>query len=368
MNLNSQQRVSAPTILFLESSKNMGGQEWQLLQQMQALEQRGYQCVLLCPPQARIAEEAAAHQLKSIHLPFRNSAHPPSIQGILKAVRQHQPLACVCHSGHDANNLSLAALLLRSRPKLIRSRTYYTDNKKKTLQAALPMDVVMVPSKFMQSHIQIQFPSKPVKVVYPGVDFEKLDAHMNDGLPADLQQWLVLHQQDDILIQVGMLRPEKGQHITLEALALLLQHRPNVAYMMVGGGNNAALKAKVMALNLQDRVWMGELKNVAPALLAADVLVMPSIKEPLGMAQIEALGLGVPVIVSGVGGIPETVIHQQTGLIVDSHEPLVWQQVIDYALSHKQEMQQQAQQGKQIVRQQFGIAANTEQLLQLIHA
>lgn len=357
------------TVLFLESSKNMGGQEWQLLQQMQALNAQGFECILLCSPQARISAQAQERQLTVIHLPFRNSVHPKTIQGIVNAMKQYRPLACISHSGHDANNLSVAALFLgQKRPKIIRSRTYYTNDKKKALQSWLPLDAVMVPSRFMQNHIQKQFPSKPVHVVYPGIDFGKLDAQKNHALPESLQQFLQQHIAAQTIAHIGMLRPEKGQNITLAAVAAMRAQGCNVVLVLAGGGNDAPVREQIAALNLQDAVWLGELKAVAPLLLQADVVAMPSLKEPLGMVQIEALGLAVPVVVSNVGGVPETVIHEQTGLIVADHEVSSWQAALEQALNQPEWMQQYAQAGQKMVREQFGIARNTEQLLALIQA
>ena len=84
------------------------------------------------------------------------------------------------------------------------------------------------------------------------------------------------------------------------------------------------------------------------------------------MVQIEALGLGVPVIVSNVGGIPETVQHQQTGLIVTEATPEAWATAMDYGLTHTQEMQRLAAAGQEQVRQQFSRQYNTQRLLQLL--
>ena len=354
------------TVLFLESSKNMGGQEWQLLQQMQNLQAQGYRCVLLCHPQARIAQQAQERQLETVYLGFRNSAHLPTIVGIKRAIKQYQPQACICHSGHDANNLSIACVLLPHRPKIIRSRTYYTNDKKKALQALLPLDVLMVPSRFMQAQIQKQFPSKRVEVVYPGVDFAKLDGQTEADLPEALTHWLAQRPDAEVVMQVGMFRREKGHHIVLEAIAQLLATRPNVVYVMAGGGKSDTLSAHIERLGLQDKVWMGELRAIAPALRQADVMVMPSLLEPLGMVQIEALGLAVPVIVSNVGGIPETVTHQQTGLIVDDMSPEAWAHAIDYALSHPDTMRVWARAGQTQVRQQFSPEHTTKRLLQLL--
>ena len=354
------------SVLFLESSKNMGGQEWQLLQQMQALQQEGYLSVLLCAEQGLIAAHAKARNLHVITLPFRNSAHLPTVRGIWRAIKQYQPTACICHSGHDANNLSIACLWLRQRPKIIRSRTYYTNDKKKSWQSLLPLDVVMVPSQFMQAQIQKQFPSKRVEVVYPGVDFAKLDGQTEAMLSEDLQQWLAARPAAEVIIQVGMFRREKGHHIVLAAVAQLLERHPNLVLILAGGGKKQAILEQIAQLGLSDKVWLGELSAVAPALRRAQLLVMPSLLEPLGMVQIEALGLGVPVIVSNVGGIPETVQHQQTGLIVTEATPEAWATAMDYGLTHTQEMQRLAAAGQEQVRQQFSRQYNTQRLLQLL--
>lgn len=354
-------------LLFLESSKNMGGQEWQLLQQMQALEASGYACTLLCRPDARILEEARSRGLQVTPLPFRNSAHLPTIAAIRQTIQTLRPLACICHSGHDSNNLSLSVLLMRQRPKIIRSRTYYVSSGKKRFQSLLPMDTVMVPSQFMQQHIQQQYPDKPVITVYPGIDFERLDQQKNAALPASLEAWLQERSSHRILIQVGMLRTEKGHMITLSALAALLKERQDISLIIAGSGEQqSAIKAEIERLGLSHHVWLGELKPVAPALLQAHLLLMPSLKEPLGMAQIEALGLGLPVIVSKVGGLPETVEHRQTGLLVEEATPEAWANSIREALEHYPLMQQYAAAGQKQVRQRFSKEANTHQLIELI--
>lgn len=355
--------------MFLESSKNMGGQEWQLLQQMQALQQKGLRCFLLCRPDSLIIHEAQSRGLHTIALRFRNSAHLPTIKGICRAIRLYNPAACICHSGHDSNNLSLAVMLMRKRPKIIRSRTYYSDIKKKTLQSVLPMDTVMVPSRFMQQKIQKQYPDKPVLTVYPGIDFERLDQQKHDTLPDNLQNWLAQRRDHDILIQVGMLRAEKGHSIVLNALSALLKERSNISYIIAGAGENENLiKQKINELNLQNHVWAGKLKSVAPALKHAKLLLMPSLKEPLGMAQIEALGLGVPVIVSNRGGIPETVQHRQTGLVVNNLSDSTWLETIRYALDHYPLMQEYAGKGQKAVRETFSIESNTRKLIELIYS
>ncbi|MBJ7223398.1 MULTISPECIES: glycosyltransferase family 4 protein [unclassified Brenneria] len=354
-------------VFFLESSKNMGGQEWQLLQQMEELNRRGVATYLLCNPQGRIDGEARSRGLSVINLPFRNSFHLPTIQGIRKAIKRHRPMACICHSGHDANNLCVAAITLVKRPKIIRSRTYYTNRKPNPLSRFLPIDLVMVPSQFMAHKIKPQFLGKGIAVVYPGIDFAKLDNEINLPVREDLSDWLN-ENQGDVIIQLGMLRAEKGHNIILSAMSELIKSRPHLRYVIAGGGNAEKITAEIAERGLQKNIWLGELKSVAAALKRANVLVMPSTKEPLGMAQIEALGLAVPVIISNEGGLPETVKDHVTGLIVARNEPQEWVRAIDFALSNQETMRSYAQAGQKDVRARFGLDANTNRLMSIIRS
>nr|WP_113868659.1 glycosyltransferase family 4 protein [Brenneria salicis]NMN90068.1 glycosyltransferase involved in cell wall biosynthesis [Brenneria salicis ATCC 15712 = DSM 30166]RBP59250.1 glycosyltransferase involved in cell wall biosynthesis [Brenneria salicis ATCC 15712 = DSM 30166] len=352
-------------VFFLESSKNMGGQEWQLLQQMEALNAQGLATYLLCNPKGRIDGEARSRGLSVINLPFRNSFHLPTIQGIRKAVKQYRPMACICHSGHDANNLCIAAITLTRRPKIIRSRTYYTNRKPNPLNRFLPVDLVMVPSLFMVNKIKPQFPGKEIRVIYPGINFARLDNEIDLPIREDLTDWLN-ENQGDVIIQLGMLREEKGHSIILSAMGELIKSRPRLRYIIAGGGDAEKLKKEINQRGLQKYIWMGELKSVAAVLKRADVLVMPSMKEPLGMAQIEALGLAVPVIISNEGGLPETVQDHVTGLIVSRNVPEEWVKALDFALANKTTMQSYAQAGQKDVRARFGLEANTHSLMSII--
>ena len=67
--------------------------------------------------------------------------------------------------------------------------------------------------------------------------------------------------------------------------------------------------------------FLGFQKNVADWLLAADMAVVPSHEEPLGNATLEAMSLARPVVGSEVGGIPEMIVDEQTGLLVPPHDP-----------------------------------------------
>jgi glycosyltransferase involved in cell wall biosynthesis len=121
---------------------------------------------------------------------------------------------------------------------------------------------------------------------------------------------------------VKWLKPKYGPDIMVEAFARIHAARPNTRLVLAGRGEmQAQLEARVAELGLQSSVQiLGRVDHEkVPALIQSfDIMVMPSVyeSETFGVAAIEASASGVPNVASRVGGVPEAVLHEQTGLLV----------------------------------------------------
>ena len=93
--------------------------------------------------------------------------------------------------------------------------------------------------------------------------------------------------------------------------------------------------------------------------------MLPSLVEPLGMFQIEAQYLEVPTIASDVGGIPETMLHQKTGLMVEPGNVEQWANAIIWMLSNPELAKLMAKAGKKMVIEKFSLHTNTNSLIRL---
>lgn len=120
-----------------------------------------------------------------------------------------------------------------------------------------------------------------------------------------------------MLLSVGALVPVKGQALAIRALMHLPQ---DVRLVIAGSGSEeGTLRELVMELGLEDRVQIiGAVDHdLLPHLLsAADVMVLPSEREGLANAWIEALACGTPVVIPDVGGAREVVCDDSAGRIV----------------------------------------------------
>lgn len=127
-----------------------------------------------------------------------------------------------------------------------------------------------------------------------------------------------------VLGTAGRLEPIKRLDIFLEAAKLISAQRPDARYIIAGeGSEEARLRALAQSLGLGERVlFLGHRNEVYDVLRAMDVLVLCSDHEGLPMVLLEALSLGVVVVARAVGGIPEVLIHNTSGLLVESASPV----------------------------------------------
>jgi type III pantothenate kinase len=112
---------------------------------------------------------------------------------------------------------------------------------------------------------------------------------------------------------VGRLEPRKGVDLAISALTRV----PNATLDVVGDGESRAeLEASARMLGVMDRVrFHGAVDDVRPLVADADAVVCSSRTEGLGIALLEAMAMGIPVVGFAVGGVPESVVHGVTGLL-----------------------------------------------------
>ena len=176
-------------------------------------------------------------------------------------------------------------------------------------------------------HWLYQVPPAKVAVIPPGVD----TAHFRPLPRAQALAAAGLDPTRRWLLFVGRLDPIKGLDTLLQAVARMQQRgvaaRHRLAVALVGGEPGpapAALQARRAALGLDEVVFFlgPRPRAVLPAYYAAaEAVVMPSYYESFGMAALEAMACGTPVVASDVGGLAHLVRHGQTGCLVPPQDP-----------------------------------------------
>ena len=118
-----------------------------------------------------------------------------------------------------------------------------------------------------------------------------------------------------------LVEPKKGMSVLLRAMAALKEegNDPHWQLLIVGDGPaRTSLEALTRQLGLSDRtVFAGTRRDIPRILPLLDLFVLPSLYEGFGIAILEAMAAGKPVVATAVGGVPEFVVPGETGLLVE---------------------------------------------------
>jgi glycosyltransferase involved in cell wall biosynthesis len=123
---------------------------------------------------------------------------------------------------------------------------------------------------------------------------------------------------DVVLVNVARLYPEKAQGFLLECFAEIVRSRPQAKLWLMGVGPlEDALKKQTAALGLEKQVvFLGFVVDLPKTLLSADIQVHSSYAEGVPLAVCSGMAAGMPIVSTAVGGIPEIIRHENTGLLV----------------------------------------------------
>jgi len=161
--------------------------------------------------------------------------------------------------------------------------------------------------------------------LYNGVDLARFNGLFEEGvLPAEFAQF----QSDDILIgTVGRLQAEKDQTTLIKAFAQVRasteKNQKNIKLLLVGDGpDRSQLEALVVEKALSDHVvFLGARNDIPEILSQLDIFILPSRGEGISNTILEAMASSLPVIATRVGGNPELVDENDTGMLVPSDHP-----------------------------------------------
>lgn len=164
-------------------------------------------------------------------------------------------------------------------------------------------------------------------------------------------------EEAELVVTVGRYVPEKNQALLLEALALIAPRHPRLRALLVGFGRlEEELRSHVARLGLDDVVVLtGAREDAVDLAGAADVFVLSSAEEALGLSLIEAMTLGRPVIATRVGGIVDLVEDGRTGLLVETNDAGALAAGIERLLDDRELAARLAEAGAEHARRTFSV-------------
>jgi len=160
-----------------------------------------------------------------------------------------------------------------------------------------------------------------------------------------------------VLGTAGRLVPLKGIIYLIRALAVLHKDSPGVRLEIAGSGpERSALEHEIHLQRLEDRVsflgWQAELERL---MATWDIYVQPSLGEPFGIAALEAMAAGLPVVATAAGGLPELVEDGRTGWLVPPCDPVALADRIRVLLLNPDQQRSMGSAGRKRAREAFSV-------------
>lgn len=193
-----------------------------------------------------------------------------------------------------------------------------------------------------------------IELIYNAVDIRADDI---PGGAAWLRHKFSIPAGRLICAAVGRLVPVKGYDVLVEAVRLLATEAPHLHLLLVGDGESRqALADRIGKLALAERVTLAgyqDREQVMAILKSSDMFVMPSRYEGTPIALLEAGALGLPIVASNVGGIPELVRDEQEALLVPAADSQALARALSLLANDRDLAMQLGQRAAQRVRDEF---------------
>ncbi len=218
---------------------------------------------------------------------------------------------------------------------------------------------------FQQRLLELGCPAGKLEVLYSGIDAARFPLKHHDYAP----------DRPLRLVTVGRLVGKKGIEDALHAVALLGQRGVQVHYTLIGDGPlGGKLQSLTRALGIAAQVTFAGAANqqrVIEALLDSDIFLGPSVRSQLGDEDApintlkEAMAVGLPVVATRHGGIPELVIDGESGLLVPERDPPALAAAIQTLVAQRSHWPAMGLAGRRQVETRFDLHASNLQLAAL---
>jgi glycosyltransferase involved in cell wall biosynthesis len=314
----------ALSVVGVDPELGFAGGETQVLGLTLALAGEGHRAELICDPAGRLWERAVAAGIRCHPIRIRNGidlAAGVRLRAILKRERYD-----VVHF-HTSRAHSMAPFARGFGSTLIVTRRMdYRPNRvfAPYLFNRAVDGVVAISGGVADSLAAAGVDRRRVTVVHSGVDCERF-CQPTPQERTDARAALGIADDEFVVSAVGALEARKGHRYLIEAIGTLAATRKsvNLKCLIAGQGSiRGVLESEIAVARCIDRArLLGRIDDVRELLWASDVFAMPSLKEGLGVAALEAMASALPVVASDVGGLRETVENDRSGMVVPPADP-----------------------------------------------
>ena len=353
--------------LHLDTGREWRGGQRQALLLLQGLERTGHPAVLLAPDAPLLARARAA----GIDAYPWNAVGELDVGAAVAAARAIQEFAPDVVHAHGARR-ARSARSPAGAPGVRRSWCRGVDfpvagHLFSRLKYRLPVDRYFCISRgVMEVMERSGIPRARLALVPSGIDLpDPAVVRAAAAKAPSLRETLGVSTATPVIGTVAALAPHKDHADLLRAAALVHARRPDVHFAWVGEGEcRSALMRQRALLGLEGQVHLLGFRDDALELLVQfDLFALASYLEGLCTSLLDAQALGIPIVATAVGGIPDVIADGRTGRLVPARDPQAFAEALLEALDHPERTSEWTRAASESVRG-FSAAAMVERSLQ----
>jgi glycosyltransferase involved in cell wall biosynthesis len=319
-------------LLWLIDSLGPGGAENLMIPMLSNLKNHvdPHVCVLSTRSGNPIAVELEKIGIRIDLIEIKNLRNLKGIWRLYKYIRQSRP--DVIHTQLETSDI-LGTLFgkILGIPSISTIHTLELPSRKikKYLRNFLRWNILKCFSKYIivvsdftrQHYIRLGFDQTKLLTIYNGIE---LNNFLRDSDPRHLKAGMFgLHDDCVVITTVAVLREMKGIQNMLSAMPKLIDKIPNLYYVIVGDGEyreNLENLSRTLGI-VEQVIFLGYRTDIPAILAASDLFAYPSLQDALPTVLMEAMASDVPIVASNIGGVPEIIENDVSGLLVDPGNP-----------------------------------------------
>lgn len=352
--------MSGPRTLHIELGRHRLGGTMQVFYLTRALTQAAEPCLLVTPTGSPLHKLAQGADVPCADIPYAGDIDVVSLFRLINIMRRFKPDIVHIHSRRGADIWGALAARIVGNCRVILARRVDDPLAPGPLNrwryGSLCDRVVAVSQGIVRALIAGGVPGDKIRQVYSAIEADKYQSNV---APEAIRRELGLQVEGPVLGVIAQLIPRKGHRFLIEALPAIRNQHPNCQLLFLGiGESENELRDQVAHLGLQGHVvFAGYRDDVGRVLRAMTLLIHPATMEGFANVAMQAMAAEVPVVTSDVGGMPESVVHGETGLVVTPDSPDSLAKAITELLADPARRATMGQAGRVRVEQTFTVDA-----------
>jgi glycosyltransferase involved in cell wall biosynthesis len=315
-------------------------------------------------------EEAKKREIKTFSVKHHFRYDPAPIIQFSNILKEHKVDIIQTH-GHKANFVTFILRKFVHKPWISFVHGWTDEdwkikayNRLDKFLLRYPHRLVAVSKELASKLYALGIPQSKVKIIYNAV-FEQGIQKQNP--PLEVRKEFKVPQEDKLLGVIGRLSPEKGQIYFLRTFSEVIEKFPKVTALIVGEGPDEKMfKDYCHSKKLNSKViFTGYQKDITSIYKSLDLVILPSLSEGMPNVALEGMFFGKPVIGTKVGGTPEVIEDQKTGILVSPEDPISLANSILELLKNENKRRAFSENARKFVLENFSLEKRVKNIVDL---